>query len=84
VYRISGAAPPRQSIIDVSCRVVDIIPTDGTLRWQAPELMAGQTNLTTEADVYAFAICCIEVLTMGNLPWPSLDDDSVRHIVLSK
>jgi abelson tyrosine-protein kinase 1 len=45
--------------------------------------MAGQSELTTEIDVYAYAICCIEILTMGNLPWPLLDDDAVRHLVLS-
>ena len=55
----------------------------GTLRWQAPELMAGQSELTQQIDVYAFAICCIEVLTKGGLPWPLADDDAVRHFVLS-
>jgi serine/threonine protein kinase len=55
----------------------------GTLRWQAPELMQGAQMLTPEMDVYAFAICCAEILTMGALPWPFVDDDTVRHIVLS-
>ncbi|TCD62464.1 hypothetical protein EIP91_006834 [Steccherinum ochraceum] len=56
----------------------------GTLRWQSPELMAGHSNLTQEADVYAFAICCVEVLTKGALPWPMADDNAVRHFVLSQ
>lgn len=56
---------------------------DGTLRWQAPELMSGHSQLTTEMDVYSFAICCIEILTMGKMPWPLMDDDAVRHFVLS-
>ena len=56
---------------------------DGTLRWQAPELMAGQNQLTTEIDVYAYAVCCVEILTMGSLPWPLMDDDAVRYFVLS-
>jgi len=58
--------------------------TDGTLRWQAPELMAGgNSQFLAPMDTYAFAICCIEILTMGGLPWPLLDDDTVRHLVLS-
>ncbi|OCH89375.1 hypothetical protein OBBRIDRAFT_668393 [Obba rivulosa] len=56
----------------------------GTLRWQAPELMSGQSELTHEVDVYAFAICCIEVLTKGSIPWPLADDDAVRHFVLNE
>ena len=39
--------------------------------------------LTTEMDVYAFAISCIEILSMGRMPWPLMDDESVRHLVLS-
>ena len=34
-------------------------------------------------DVYAFAICCVEILDKGRLPWPLLDDDAVRRLVLS-
>lgn len=55
----------------------------GTLRWQAPELMQGAQTLTPAMDVYAFAICCVEILTMGALPWPLMDDDAVRHFVLN-
>ncbi|KAF8268212.1 kinase-like domain-containing protein, partial [Lactarius quietus] len=56
----------------------------GTLRWQAPELMEGAETLTTAMDVYAFAICCWEILNMGALPWPLMDDNAVRHFVLNK
>lgn len=56
---------------------------DGTLRWQAPELMAGLSQLTAEMDVYAYAISCVEILTMGRMPWPLMDDEAVRHFVLS-
>ena len=55
---------------------------DGTLRWQAPELLLGQSRLTAKMDVYAFAICCIEILSMGRMPWPLQDDEAVRHLVL--
>ena len=55
---------------------------DGTLRWQAPELMSGHSGLTQEVDVYAFAITCVELLTKGKLPWPMADDDAVRFFVL--
>ncbi|KAF8264995.1 kinase-like domain-containing protein [Lactarius quietus] len=56
----------------------------GMLRWQAPELMQGAQVLTEEMDVYAFAICCGEILTMGTLPWPFMDDTAVRYSVLKE
>jgi abelson tyrosine-protein kinase 1 len=57
---------------------------DGTLRWHAPERMSGQSRLTTQMDVYAFAICCIEILSMGRMPWQRIrDDETVRGLVLS-
>ena len=55
---------------------------DGTLRWQAPELMLGQSQLTQQIDVYAFAILCVEILTKGGVPWALADDNAVRHFVL--
>ncbi|KAK0451188.1 uncharacterized protein EV420DRAFT_1561339 [Desarmillaria tabescens] len=63
-------------------RISGTPPPHGTLRWQAPELMMGLSQLTTEMDVYAFAMCCIEILSMGRMPWPFMDDDAVRHFVL--
>ena len=45
--------------------------------------MEGAQTLTAEMDVYAFAICCWEILNMGALPWPLMDDSAVRHFVLS-
>ncbi|KAJ7141695.1 hypothetical protein C8R43DRAFT_586859 [Mycena crocata] len=54
----------------------------GTLRWQAPELMLGSSELTPEMDVYSYAICCIEILQMGRVPWPLMTDEAVRNFVL--
>ncbi|KAF8513302.1 hypothetical protein JB92DRAFT_2924631 [Gautieria morchelliformis] len=54
----------------------------GTLRWQAPEILSGESTLTSEADVYAFAVVCVEILTYGELPWPMLDDQAVQQLVL--
>jgi hypothetical protein len=51
---------------------------------QAPELMVGsKSKFLASMDIYASAICGVEILNKGNLPWPSLDDDAVRRIVLS-
>ncbi|KIY53195.1 kinase-like protein [Fistulina hepatica ATCC 64428] len=65
-------------------RLSNTLPSPhGTLRWQSPELMSGQSQrITNEMDIYAYAICCIEVLSMGRLPWPHQDDDNVRYLVL--
>ena len=86
VWRISGKTPPRMFVItDTPTSDLDNPHTDGTLRWQAPELMAGgDTRFLAPMDVYAFAICCVEILTKGSLPWPLLDDEAVRHLVLSE
>ncbi|KAF8584749.1 hypothetical protein K439DRAFT_1653139 [Ramaria rubella] len=54
----------------------------GTLRWQAPEILSGDSVMTPEVDVYAFAIVCVEILTNGELPWPLLDDQAVQQLVL--
>ncbi|KAG7086098.1 hypothetical protein E1B28_003613 [Marasmius oreades] len=63
-------------------RISGTPPPHGTLRWQAPELMSGVCQLTVEMDVYAFGITAIEILSMGRMPWPLMDDDAVRHFVL--
>ncbi|KAF8147822.1 hypothetical protein B0H34DRAFT_738281 [Crassisporium funariophilum] len=65
-------------------RISGTPPPHGTLRWQSPELMAGQSQLTPEIDVWAFSICCVEILTMGRMPWPLMDDEAVRHFVLKE
>jgi serine/threonine protein kinase len=86
VYRLSFVNVPRMCLcitMLLSDRI-DLLVPDGTLRWKAPELMRGAQVLTPEMDVYAFAICCVEILTNGALPWPLMDDDAVRHLVLSK
>lgn len=58
-------------------------PPHGTLRWQAPELLTGSNRITTEMDVYAFGVCCVEILSYGRLPWLNLDDSIVRDNVLA-
>lgn len=85
VWRVSGKSPPRRfSVVHVPTRNSYHPQIDGTLRWQAPELMAGgNSKFVASMDVYAFAICSVEILNKGNLPWPLLDDDAVRRFVLS-
>jgi len=34
-------------------------------------------------DVYAFTVCCAEILTNGTSLWLSLNDEAVRTLVLS-
>jgi abelson tyrosine-protein kinase 1 len=46
--------------------------------------MEGAPILKPEMDVYAFAMCCWEILNMGALPWPFMEDSTVRHLVLSE
>ena len=46
--------------------------------------MQGLSELTPAVDVYAFAITCVEVLNMGQMPWSLVDDSAVQFIVLSE
>ncbi|CCM04156.1 uncharacterized protein FIBRA_06318 [Fibroporia radiculosa] len=58
-------------------------PPDGTLQWQAPEFMAGTSGLTEATDVYSFAICCVEILSKGELPWRHSPSDIIlRQLVI--
>ncbi|KZV76074.1 kinase-like protein [Peniophora sp. CONT] len=55
------------------------------LRWQSPEVMLGTvTDLTTQADIYAYGILCVEILD-GGIPWLSaLDDDTILHFICNE
>ncbi|KIM89639.1 hypothetical protein PILCRDRAFT_191888 [Piloderma croceum F 1598] len=64
-YRLTGTPPPY-----------------GTLRWQAPERMVSHHNrLTQEMDIYAFAICCVEILDKSTMPWQHRDDFAIVRLV---
>ena len=54
------------------------------MRWQAPEILNTEVEMTKETDVYAFAIACVEIVNLGKLPWGiMLEDEAVRQLVLS-
>ena len=71
-YRLIGTPPPRTSTYSTTFQTVHTFffaSSDGTLRWQALEMMGGDHNrLTQEMDIYAFAICCVEILDKGTMP----------------
>ncbi|KAJ3800619.1 hypothetical protein GGU11DRAFT_676882 [Lentinula aff. detonsa] len=64
-------------------RLSGTAPPHGTVRWQAPEILAGFNQLTVEMDVYAFAVCCTEVLSLGRMPWPLYDDMQVQSHIMA-
>ncbi|KAF9529086.1 hypothetical protein CPB83DRAFT_812894 [Crepidotus variabilis] len=64
------------------CRLTGSSMKTGTLRWKAPELLEGSGMLTPFTDIYAYGIVCIEILTMGEIPWGVAPDDDIRHNVL--
>jgi serine/threonine protein kinase len=58
--------------------------TEGTMRWQAPEILTGEVEMTKETDIYAFSIACVEIVNLGKLPWGiMLEDEAIRQRVLS-
>lgn len=45
--------------------------------------MSGTHNrLTQETDVYAFSICCVEILDKGAMPWQHQDDSAIVRFVV--
>ncbi|KAH8111284.1 kinase-like domain-containing protein [Phellopilus nigrolimitatus] len=59
----------------------------GSLRWQAPELLypskyGGNGRQTTQSDIYAFAMTCIEVFTDA-VPFKGMSDAEVITTVLN-
>ncbi|KAJ2913976.1 hypothetical protein MD484_g6442, partial [Candolleomyces efflorescens] len=60
-------------------------PHQGTMRWQAPEILTGDVEMTKETDVYAFSIACVEIVNLGKLPWGiMLEDEAIRQRVLKE
>jgi hypothetical protein len=55
---------------------------NGAARWKAPECLRGAFP-TFASDVYAFAMCIIEVVT-DDAPWGSADESAVRNLVANK
>ncbi|KAF8547149.1 hypothetical protein OG21DRAFT_959723 [Imleria badia] len=59
-------------------------PESRPIRWKAPEMLMGNDRPTKAADVYAFAMCCVEILGMGDFPWATLDDRAILELVMDK
>ena len=85
VRRISGKSTLRMfPVMNIPNSDPHYSRTDGTLRWQAPELMAeSNSQFRTPMDVYVFAICSVEILSKGYLPWSLPDNETVWHLILS-
>ena len=47
-------------------------------------MLMGNGQPTNAADVYAFAMCCVEILGMGDIPWETLDDRVICELVLGE
>ncbi|KAJ7489056.1 kinase-like domain-containing protein [Mycena latifolia] len=48
----------------------------GTMRWQAPELLRGESESSARSDVYAFACVCYEILS-GEIPFRELLEPAI-------
>ena len=44
----------------------------------------GNDQQTCATDMYAFAMCCVEILGMGEVPWKTLDDKIICELVLGE
>ncbi|KAJ7472836.1 kinase-like domain-containing protein [Mycena latifolia] len=51
-------------------------PQKGTMRWQAPELLRGESVSDARSDVYTFACVCYEILS-GKIPFYDIPEPAV-------
>ncbi|RMX64369.1 hypothetical protein DD238_007242 [Peronospora effusa] len=54
----------------------------GSLRWQAPELLGDEPKADLASDIYAFGMTLLEALS-EELPWGFMADEEVREQVLA-
>ncbi|KAA1467084.1 hypothetical protein DENSPDRAFT_792196 [Dentipellis sp. KUC8613] len=57
---------------------------DKMLGWYAPEVLEGDHPFRREADVYAFAMVCVEIVKGGIPPWPPFSRDMMHATVCVK
>ncbi|KAH7310224.1 kinase-like domain-containing protein [Rhizoctonia solani] len=53
------------------------------VRWAAPEIVEGKTQLSSEADIYALGMTILEIIT-GSVPYARLRDVAVFNKVTNK
>ncbi|KAJ7715331.1 kinase-like domain-containing protein, partial [Mycena metata] len=58
-------------------------PQRGTMRWQAPEVLRGDSVNHFGSDIYAFACVCYEILS-GKIPFYDLIEPAVMYQVTEK
>jgi len=69
---------------DVSLWKTSALSAPGTLRWKAPELLSGnQKTVTTQSDMYAFAMTCYEAYT-GQAPFYQYNEFAVWKAVVDE
>ncbi|KAI9141491.1 kinase-like domain-containing protein [Paraphysoderma sedebokerense] len=54
----------------------------GTRRWTAPELLRNpRGGRSFKSDIYAFAITCYEIISLGDTPYMEIREEDVAEIV---
>lgn len=81
VCRIKGVMPSRELLSYISH--IGQLSTEATLRWDASELLLDTRALTQETDIYAYAMCCVGILSWGLPPWGLIGDGEIKEFVLS-
>lgn len=51
------------------------------IKWVAPEVYALNQVYTVKSDVWSFAILLYEIITLGQDPYPNMDNDQVKESV---
>ncbi|KAJ7775946.1 hypothetical protein DFH07DRAFT_73020 [Mycena maculata] len=63
-------------------RINNVPPLQKDQRWYAPELLLGSSHMNHETDIYSYAMCCVEILSYGQLPWGPILDKDVKELLL--
>lgn len=86
-YRLTGTPPPRTSTYTATSSTIQIfIYLFCFFRWNTSLASSGEdgghhNRLIQDMDIYAFAICCIEIFDEGIMPWQHHDDFAIVRLV---
>jgi len=53
------------------------------IRWQAPEVLSSK-KFSTKSDVWSFGVLMAEIFSYGGRPYPNMETEEVKNLVLHK
>ena len=69
------------SVINTVCKYVKYTKIKFAVKWAAPEVLRF-AHFTIKSDVWSFGILLYELVTYGSDPYPGIDSDTAKELVL--